>query len=200
MVSAAQPRNVLTVPNLITAVRLACLPVFLWLLIGRNDHAQAALLLGVLGMSDWVDGWVARRFNQRSSFGALFDPATDRILFIVGTGAVLASGAIPLWFGMAIIVRESVVGAAMVIATLFGMRRFEVSLLGKRYTFLLMTAVPLLLLGSSSHVTASMAEVTGWVLGAPGLVLSYYTAFAYIPKIRENLIAGRSQRNLTKDS
>ncbi len=198
--SVAPTRNVLTVPNLITAARLACLPVFLWVLFGRDDRAQAALLLGVLGMSDWVDGWVARRFNQRSSFGALFDPATDRILFIVGTGAVLASGAIPLWFAVAIIARETVVSAVMVIATLFGMHRFDVSLLGKRYTFLLMMAVPLLLLGSSDHVTASAAEVTGWVLGVPGLILCYYTAFAYIPKIRENLIIGRGQRNLAKDS
>jgi cardiolipin synthase len=198
--SDAQPNKYLTVPNLITAMRLACLPVFLWLLLGRDDHAQAAFLLGALGITDWVDGWVARRFNQRSSFGALFDPTTDRILFIVGTGAVLASGAVPLWFGAAIIARECVVSAAMVIATLFGMRRFEVSLLGKRYTFLLMMAVPLLLLGSSDHVTASLAEPTGWILGVPGLVLCYYTAFAYIPKIRENLVAGRSQQNLVKDS
>jgi cardiolipin synthase len=198
--SVAPTRNFLTVPNLITAARLACLPVFLWLLFGRDDHAQAAVLLGVLGMSDWVDGWVARRFNQRSSFGALFDPATDRILFIVGTGAVLASGAIPPWFAVAIIARETVVSAVMVIATLFGMRRFDVSLLGKRYTFLLMMAVPLLLLGSSDHVTASAAEIIGWVLGVPGLILCYYTAFAYIPKIRENLIIGRGQRNLAKDS
>lgn len=195
-----QTRNVLTVPNFITAVRLACLPVFLWLLFGREDHAQAAVLLGVLGITDWVDGWIARRFNQCSDFGAIFDPATDRVLFIVGTGAVLVSGAIPLWFGLAIILRESVIAAVMVIATLFGMRRFEVSLLGKRYTFLLMMAVPLLLLGSSDHVTASMAEVTGWVLGVPGILLCYFTAFAYIPKIRENLAIGREQRNLARDS
>lgn len=191
--SVARTRNVLTVPNLITAVRLACLPVFLWLLFGRDMNALAAVLLGILGITDWVDGWVARRFNQSSQFGTIFDPATDRVLFIVGTGAVLASGAIPLWFGVAIITRECVVGAAMIIATLFGMRRFEVSLLGKRYTFLLMMAVPLLLLGSSDHPTAPLAEVTGWVLGIPGLLLCYYTAFAYIPKIRENLVAGRRQ-------
>ena len=197
--SVARPRKVLTVPNLITAVRLACLPVFLWLLFGRDMNALAAVLLGILGITDWVDGWVARRFDQASQFGAIFDPATDRVLFIVGTGAVLASGAIPLWFGVAIITRECAVGAAMVIATLFRMRRFEVSLLGKRYTFLLMMAVPLLLLGSSDHPTASLAEVTGWVLGIPGLVLCYYTAFAYIPKIRENLVAGRRQSTVVEE-
>jgi cardiolipin synthase len=198
--SDVQPRRIVTVPNFITAARLACLPVFLWLLFGREDHAQAAFLLGLLGITDWVDGWVARRFNQCSDFGAIFDPATDRVLFIVGTGAVLISGAIPVWFGIAIILRESVVSVVMVVATLFGMRRFEVSLLGKRYTFLLMMSVPLLLLGSSNHVTASLAEVTGWVLGVPGLALCYFTAFAYIPKIRENLVIGRGQRNLVEDS
>lgn len=195
----AHPRNVLTFPNLITAARLACLPVFLWLLFGRDDHARAALLLGLLGISDWLDGWVARRFNQSSDFGAIFDPVTDRVLFIVGTGAIFISGAIPMWFGLAIIIRECVVSAVMVIATLFGMRRFEVSMLGKRYTFLLMMSVPLLLLGSSNHVTASLAEVTGWVLGVPGLALCYLTAFAYIPKVRENLAIGRGERNLVKD-
>lgn len=193
----AKPRNILTFPNLITAVRLACMPLFLWLLFGREDHAQAAFLLGLLGITDWVDGWVARRFNQCSDFGAIFDPATDRVLFIVGTGAVLINGAIPLWFGLAIVVREIVVSAVMVVATAFGMRRFEVSLLGKRYTFLLMMAVPLLLLGSSNHVTATLAEPAGWVLGVPGLALCYFTAFAYIPKVRRNLAVGRGRRNLT---
>lgn len=198
--SEARPRNILTVPNLITAVRLACIPIFLWLLFGRDDNANAAFLLGALGITDWVDGWVARRFNQTSDFGAIFDPTTDRVLFIVGTGAVLINGSIPLWFGLAIVVRECAVSAAMVIATLLGMRRFEVSLLGKRYTFLLMMAVPLLLLGSSDHATATAAEVAGWVLGVPGLVLCYYTAFAYLPKIRQNLAIGRRERNLAKKS
>lgn len=197
--SSERPRNVLTFPNLITALRLTCLPVFLWLLFGRDERAQAAVLLGILGISDWVDGWVARRFNQCSAFGALFDPATDRLLFIVGTWAVLESGAIPMWFGLAIIGRELSIGAAMIIATLFGMQRFEVSLLGKRYTFLLMMAVPLLLLGSSDHFTAQAAEIGGWVLGVPGLILCYYTAVAYIPKIRENLTAGRADRHLFKE-
>ncbi len=174
--------------------------MFLWLLFGREDHAQAAFLLGLLGITDWVDGWVARRFNQCSDFGAIFDPATDRVLFIVGTGAVLISGAIPLWFGLAIVIREIVVSAVMVVATAFGMRRFEVSLLGKRYTFLLMMSVPLLLLGSSNHVTASAAEITGWVLGVPGLALCYFTAFAYIPKVRENLAVGRGQHEVSKGS
>jgi len=175
-------------------VRLCCLPVFLWLLFARNETAQAALLLGVLGMSDWVDGWVARKFSQSSAFGAVFDPATDRVLFVVGTSAALISGAIPIWLGVAIIARESVLSAVMVIATAFGMKRFAVSNLGKWYTLLLMTAVPLLLLASSDHVAAPSAKIAGWALAVPGLALCYYTAFAYVPKIRQSLVLGRAEK------
>ena len=194
MDSAGSNRNVLTVPNLITAVRLFCLPVFLWLLFARDETAQAALLLGVLGMSDWVDGWVARKFSQSSAFGAVFDPATDRVLFVIGTSAVLISGAIPIWLGVAIIARESMLSVALMIATACGMKRFAVSNLGKWYTLLLMTAVPLLLLASSDHVTAPLAKIAGWALAVPGLTLCYYTAFAYVPKIRQNLVLGRAER------
>lgn len=194
MDSDGSKRNVLTVPNLITAVRLFCLPVFLWLLFARDETAQAALLLGVLGMSDWVDGWVARKFSQSSAFGAVFDPATDRVLFVIGTGAVLISGAIPIWLGVAIIARESMLSLALMIATACGMKRFAVSNLGKWYTLLLMTAVPLLLLASSDHVTAPLAKIAGWALAVPGLTLCYYTAFAYVPKIRQNLVLGRAER------
>lgn len=187
-------RQFLTVPNLITALRLCCLPIFLWLLFARDETAKAALLLGFLGMSDWVDGWVARRFSQGSAFGAVFDPATDRALFVVGTVAVLVSEAIPIWLGIAIVAREVILSSALLISTGFGMKRFAVSNLGKWYTLLLMTAVPLLLLASSDHVTAPLAKVLGWALAVPGLFLSYFTAFAYIPKIRQNLVAGRAER------
>ena len=186
--------EIVKVPNLITALRLCCLPVFLWLLFSRDETAQAALLLGVLGMTDWVDGWVARKLSQSTAFGAVFDPATDRILFVVGTSALLVSGAIPIWLGVAIVAREVVLSAALVIATACGMKRFPVSNLGKWYTLLLMTAVPLLLLASSDHVTAPLAKIVGWALAVPGLALCYYTAFAYVPKIRQHLVLGRAER------
>jgi cardiolipin synthase len=87
--------RVLTIPNALTAARLACLPLYLWLLFEWNDRPLAALLLGFLGITDWVDGYVARRFDQRSEFGAVFDPVVDRLLFLVGTGAALVDGALP---------------------------------------------------------------------------------------------------------
>ena len=184
----------MTVPNLITLLRLFCLPIFLWLLFALEDKAGAAWLLGALGATDWVDGWVARRFNQQSTFGAVFDPAVDRGLFIVAVFAIVVDQSMPLWFAIALLVREISVAVAMVTATAFGMQRFAVSIWGKRYTFLLMFAVPLMLLAADDGRGASSVMLLAWVFGIPGIVLSYSTALAYIPEIRRNLYAGRRTR------
>jgi cardiolipin synthase len=190
------PTKIATLPNLITLIRLLTLPVFVTMLLVNEQRAGAALLLGVLGMTDWVDGWIARRFNQTSQFGMVFDPFVDRTLFVVGTGSVLIDGGVPLWFCVCILVREVFVGLMMTIGTLVGMQRFPVSIWGKRYTFLLMTAVPLLLLGTSTHVTADAAWLGGWFLGIPGLVMSYVVGVLYIPVVLRNVRLGRAERAL----
>lgn len=190
------PTKIATLPNLITLIRLLTLPVFVTMLLVNEQRAGAALLLGVLGMTDWVDGWIARRFNQTSQFGMVFDPFVDRALFVVGTGSVLIDGGVPLWFCVCILVREVFVGLMMAIGTLVGMKRFPVSIWGKRYTFLLMTAVPLLLLGTSTHVTADAAWLGGWFLGIPGLVMSYVVGVLYIPVVLRNVRLGRAERAL----
>ena len=190
------PKGIATLPNLITMARLLMLPVFVVMLLVNEQRAGAALLLGVLGMTDWVDGWVARTFNQTSQFGMVFDPFVDRALFVVGTGSVLLDGGVPLWFCASILFREVFVGLMMLVGTLFGMKRFAVSIWGKRYTFLLMTSVPLLLLGASSHITADAAWVGGWVLGIPGLIMSYIVGLLYIPVVLQNVRAGRAERAL----
>ena len=188
--------GMLSVPNFITLARLCVLPLFLYLLFARDQRAGAALLLGFLGMTDWVDGWFARKFNQVSPFGAVFDPTVDRVLFVVSAISVLIDGAVPRWFCIAILVREVVVGAMMVGATMLGMERFPVSSNGKWYTFLLMMAVPFLLLAGSSHVTADFGLVVGWLCAIPGLALSYYTAVMYVPLVRTNLRKGRAAKGL----
>lgn len=188
--------RILTWPNAFTLVRLLMLPWFLWLLLGADNRAGAALLLGVLGATDWVDGWLARVLHQRSDFGAIFDPVVDRLLFIVGALGVWIDGGVSHWFLGIVVAREIVVGLVMTVATLFGMEPFAVSTLGKRYTFLLMTAIPLLLLGASDHVLAPAATVAGWILAVPGVALSYVTAFAYVPLVRLHLRRGRETRGL----
>lgn len=181
-----------TIPNLFTLLRLLCLPLFVWLLFGLPSRQAAAWLLGALGATDWVDGYLARRLGQTSEFGKKFDPTVDRLLFVVAIVAIMVNGAMPIWFGVAVLAREVLIGGAVAVATLmFGMQRFDVTWWGKTATFLLMFAVPGFLMAESSIPIADAFGVAAWILGIPGLVLSYYTGIAYIPAIRDGIRAGR---------
>lgn len=192
--AALQPVSdrIVTVPNAFTLLRLCCIPLFLYLLFGRDNRAGAAWLLGALGATDWVDGWLARTLHQTSEFGKVFDPTADRLLFIVGLTGIIIDGAAPRWFAVLVLAREFVVGAAMAIATLvFKMQRFDVTWWGKAATFLLMFAIPGFMLGSSDFPGHQGFQVASWVLGIPGLGLSYYTAASYVPMIAAGVQAGR---------
>ena len=167
----------------------------LYFLFGRDNRAGAAWLLGGLGATDWVDGWLARRFNQVSEFGKMFDPTADRLLFIVGITGIIIKGIPPLWFFWMVVVREVVFGGIIAICTLFlGMKRFDVTWLGKTATFLLMFALPGFMLGSTDFFAHQWFLVAAWLMGVPGLALSYYTAITYVPTIRDSLKAGRAER------
>ena len=185
-------QSLLTVPNLVTAVRLCCLPVFVWLLFGPQNRQAAAWLLGVLGATDWVDGYLARRLGQTSEFGKVFDPTVDRLLFVVGIVSLIIDGSVPVWFAIAVLAREVVVGITMVVATaVFNMERFDVTWWGKTATFLLMFAFPGFLMAESNIAIADAFGVAAWIMGPPGLVLSWYTAVAYIPLVRDGIQRGR---------
>ncbi len=185
--------NIWTIPNLFTLVRLLCLPIFLWLLFSQENRAGAAWLLAGLGSTDWVDGYLARRFNQTSEFGKVFDPTVDRLFFFVAVIAIIIDGSIPVWFAVAVLVREVLVGGVIAFSTVFlKMQRFGVTWLGKCATFLLMGAVPSFLIGSTDVWEAPFFAVLAWVFGIPGLILSYWTGIAYIPLIRAGLVAGRA--------
>ena len=134
--------RVLTVPNIITGVRLACVPLFLWLLFGAHRQTDAAILLAVLGASDWVDGYVARRFHQVSTLGKVLDPTADRILVGTAVIAVIIHGAVPLWFGLATLIREVLVSLAVLLLAALGAERIDVLWVGKAGTFGLMFAYP----------------------------------------------------------
>jgi cardiolipin synthase len=192
-VDGGQVDTLLTVPNLFTLVRLLCLPLFVWLLFGLPSRQAAAWLLGGLGATDWVDGFLARRLGQTSEFGKKFDPTVDRLLFVVGIVSIIVNDAIPLWFAIAVLAREVIVGLSVAIATIaFGMQRFDVTWWGKTATFLLMFAVPGFLMGHSTVPGADGFTIAALCFAIPGLVLSYYTAITYVPVIRDSVRAGRA--------
>jgi cardiolipin synthase len=186
---------ILTVPNLITLVRLACLPLYLYLLFGRDNRGAAAVLLGLLGATDWIDGYVARRFHQVSNLGKVLDPVADRLLFFVGVGGIIVvGGAAPVWFSWAVIAREVLVSVAVISLAVAGARRIDVTWVGKAGTFCLMFAFPFFLAGSSDWSIAWLFGDLAWVVGLPGLVLSYWAAGLYVPLALRALREGRAAR------
>ncbi len=177
--------DMLTWPNAITFVRLLCIPLFLWLLFGRDNRAAAAWLLGALGATDWVDGWVARRFDMSSEFGRLFDPTVDRLMFFVAIPAILIDGSIPLVVAILGLGRELLVALVSVASVAIGGGTLAVTWAGKTAAFLMMFAVPMFL-GAES--TLSYAPVLGWlawIFAVPGLLYGFYSlVFQYVPSAR----------------
>lgn len=185
--------RILTLPNAITLVRLACLPIFLYLLFGRDNRAAAAWLLAALGATDWVDGYLARHMHQVSTLGKVLDPVADRLLFFVGAGGILVDGSVPTWFGVVVLVRETLVGATTIALAALGARRIDVTWYGKAGTFGLMVAFPLFLASHSTLGWADLAGVLAWMAGIPGLALSLYAAALYVPIARRALAEGRQR-------
>jgi cardiolipin synthase len=179
-----------TVPNALSLGRLACVPVFLWLLFGRENRVAAALLLGGLGATDWVDGYIARHFDQVSNLGKILDPVADRILLIVGMVAILIDGSVPpviFWLAVA---REVLVAGTTVLLAALGARRIDVSWFGKAGTLCMMVAFPLFLWGHRHGPATALA----WPFAIVGLVFAWYAAATYVKPAREALREGRAER------
>lgn len=183
--------RILTVPNFLSLGRLLCIPVFLWLLFGRDNRVGAALLLAFLGATDWVDGFIARRFNQVSTLGKILDPAADRLLLGVGVVAILIDGSVPAVVAWATIAREVTVAVTALTLAALGARRIDVSWAGKCGTFAMMIAYPLFLLGGGHGVAAGLA----WPVAVVGLGCGWYAAAAYLPLGLAALREGRAARS-----
>jgi len=152
----------------------------------------AALLLGALGATDWVDGWVARKLKQVSEVGKILDPTADRLLLLVAISSLIVDRTIPMWFGILALVREGLVGGASLSLAVSGARRIEVSWWGKTGTFALLWAVPCFLASESRVPLDEAFAVMAWTFGLPGLVIAWWAAFAYVPAARKALVDGRA--------
>jgi cardiolipin synthase len=193
----AHDRGVWTVPNAISLGRLACVPVFLWLLLGEERLVAAGILLAVLGATDWVDGWIARRYDQGSEVGKVLDPVADRVLLIAGAIGLLISGDVPVWVGVVVLAREAALSVVTLVLAAAGARRMDVQWAGKAGTLALMFALPGFLLVSvlDPSTTRDLIEIATWLFTIGGLVLSYYAGIRYIPMARDALREGRASRS-----
>jgi cardiolipin synthase len=190
--------RVVTIPNLISIARLACVPLFVWLLLSEDRPVAAAVLLGVLGATDWVDGWIARHFDQASEVGKVLDPTADRVLLVAAAVALLVDGRVPLWVGWVVLAREVVISVAVLVLGAVGARRIDVQWAGKAGTLALMFALPGFLLADSvgDGVGRTLLLLVTWVFTIGGLALSYWAAACYVPLARRAVREGRADRHV----
>lgn len=194
--------RLLTAPNLITLVRLLCIPLFLWLLFGAEEYLVAAVLLLTLGATDWVDGYVARHFGQVSNFGKMFDPTVDRLLLIVGIAGIMVVDpdiAYFVPFAWVVLVREILLSAVVAGSIALGARRMDVSWVGKCGAFALMGTFPVFLAAADPSLEGTVARtvliVLGWLSGIPGLACSLVAFVGYLREVPTALREGREMRS-----
>jgi cardiolipin synthase (CMP-forming) len=190
--TAEPPERIWTIPNLISVARLLGVPVFLWLVLGLRTAAGDWWAVGLLiaaGISDWLDGKIARALNQQSRLGQMLDPAADR-LYIAATVIALAVRAIiPWWLVAVLAARELLMAIVLGILRRRGWAALQVSFVGKTATLCLLYAFPLLFLGSHVAVYAETARVAGWSFVIWGSALYWCSALLYTVQARR-LLAG----------
>ena len=181
--------TVLTIPNIISFARLLLVPLFLWLLLGSPDSAAGAgWLLVLIGSTDWIDGYLARRLDQVTELGKFLDPLADRLAVGAAVVGGLISGDLPRWFAIAIIAREAVIGAGAVVLLAMGGAKLDVRPLGKLATLLLYASVAWFFIGEGTPFEPLVWGA--YATGVPGLVAYYVVAVQYLSDARR-LIASR---------
>jgi len=189
--------RIVTVPNVISFVRLLMVPVVLVLILTGRDVA-AVVVLVCSGFSDWVDGVIARRFHQTSRLGRFLDPAADRLFIAVTLIGMAARGLIPWWLVVVIAARDAVVGVLLPFMVRRGYPGFPVHLAGKAGTFALMYAFPLLLLANLDGVVGDVAWVVGWASAWWGVYLYWCAAALYVDQFRQVVASGSTSSSVTR--
>lgn len=179
-------RRLLTVPNVLSAARIALIPVFVILLLDGDTRVAGFVLLLVVVSTDWVDGAVARRTGQVTELGKVLDPVADRLALAAALITFLAVNAIPLWAALLVLVRDALI---LVAGAVLGARgiRIAVRPMGKYATFTLWWGIGFIAWSNLSFVMDDVAAVTGWVWFVVGVVEYYAATVAYIGDVRHAL-------------
>ena len=186
-----QTDRVLTVPNVLSMLRLLGVPVFLWLILGPHADGLAIVLLMVSGITDYLDGWIARRWNQISRVGQLLDPLADRLYIFATLVGLGLRGILPGWFVGILVARDAILALSLPVLRRHGRGPLEVHYLGKAATFNLLYAFPLLLLSDGSGTPALVARVLGWAFAIWGTGLYVWAGALYLQQVRSVVTADR---------
>jgi cardiolipin synthase len=177
--------RVLTIPNVLSVIRLVLLPVFAYLMLARHSYGPALAILIFSGASDWADGKIARLVaNQSSRLGELLDPLVDRI-YMVAVPVVLAlAGVVPWWLVAVLLGRDALLAATLPVLRGRGVTALPVTYVGKAATFALMSGFPLILLGQWDSGWSRAAGAVGWAFVIWGAGMYLWSAVLYLIQVR----------------
>ena len=175
--------RLLTVPNLLSGLRLALIPVFLYLLLVAHADGWAVAILMFSGASDWADGKIARLLNQSSRLGVLLDPTVDRLYMVTVPVLLAVSGLVPWWFVIVLIVRDGLLTAALPLIRSRGVSALPVMYIGKAATFALMSGFPLVLLGTWDSLWSRVVGACGWAFLIWGLYAYLWSFLLYAMQV-----------------
>lgn len=172
--------RIVTVPNMLSILRLVLIGLFVWLVLGPRLDMLAVGILAASGITDFLDGYIARRYAQVSPLGQILDPLVDRITIAAVVASLALRDIIPWWLVAVLIGRELTLAILLVPLRRRGLSALPVHYLGKVATFLLFFGLPFLLAGSGDAWWQSGLDVTGWAMVIWGVGLYWYGAVLYV--------------------
>jgi cardiolipin synthase len=187
--------RVWTVPNLLSMIRLAGVPAFLWLILGPEADGWALVLLMVAG----VTGYLARKLGQTSTLGQILDPVADRLYILAVVVGLALRDVIPWWVALSLPLRDLLLWGLVPLLRTRGYSALPVHFLGKAATFNLLYAFPLLLLGDGDGTVATLANVFGWAFAIWGIGLYWWAGILYAWQVR-TLLATTERRTAATDA
>jgi CDP-diacylglycerol--glycerol-3-phosphate 3-phosphatidyltransferase len=175
--------RLLTVPNLLSGIRLALIPVFIYLLLVAHADAWAVAILMFSGASDWADGKIARLLNQSSKLGEYLDPAVDRLYVVTVPITLGLRGMVPWWIIAVLLARDLLLAAELPLLRTRGFTALPVIYVGKAATFALMSAFPLILLGQFDALWSRVVLACGWAFLIWGLYMYLWSFVVYAVQV-----------------
>jgi cardiolipin synthase len=198
--AAARDTRVWTIPNALSAARLAGVPLFLWLVLGPEEDGWALVVLAVSGATDYADGWLARKLNQTTKIGAILDPVADRFFILAVVIGLGYRDIIPWWLAVILPLRDVFLFSLVPFLRTRGYSSLPVHFLGKAATASLLYAFPLLLLGDGDGLVARLAQVFGWAFAVWGVGLYWWAGVLYAWQVYKLLSTTAPRKASAPDS
>ena len=177
--------RILTIPNVLSALRILGVPIFVWLIVGPKEYVWAVVVLVLSGVTDWFDGYLARRLRQTTRLGQLLDPIADRLYILAALISLLIAEVIPVWLVVVLLLRDLMLLAMGPFLARYGYRALAVNFVGKGGTMALLIAIPMLLLGASSISGHAIFTAIAWAFGLWGAGLYWLAGILYLIQLRQ---------------